>query len=161
MMQLYSLSRELKSDFTTDIYCLNTMCDQFIFQPTSCKYVSNVLLSFRNISELYFHSRHQILYFFKKVGNPLFAAYFLTTTNDSTFSSQIVSYGQTIIGTLQSGSRRWFHIPIMIPYHIYIQFWNSRKKISNFIFYAYFLKLSSAVKGQIELGCKRLDRARL
>ena len=29
MMELYSLSRALKSDFTTDIYCLNTMCDQW------------------------------------------------------------------------------------------------------------------------------------
>ena len=64
----------------------------------------------------------------------------LQLTGNSTFSSQIVRYGQTIIGNEKSGPRRCFHIPIMIPYHVYIQFWNSRKKNSNFIFYAYFLK---------------------
>ena len=107
-----------------------------IFQPASCKYVSSVLFQFRNISEQYFQPRDQISLFLKKVGNALFAAYLLTSSEYSTFSSQIVRYGQTIIGNKKSGPGRCFHIPIMIPYHVYIQFSNSRKKISKFIFYA-------------------------
>ena len=98
------------------------------FIQVAWKYVSGVLFQFRNISGRYFQPRHQISLFLKKVGNALFAAYLLTSSEYSTFSSQIVRYGQTNIGALKSGPRRCFHIPIMIPYHIYIQFWNSRKK---------------------------------
>ena len=118
IFKLFSLIKSLRKKF---------IFSKSIFQPASCKHMSNVLFRFRNISGQYFQPRHQISSFFKKVGNPLFAAYFLTTARNSTFASQIVKYGQTIIGTLQSGSRRCFHIPIMIPYHLYIQILDSRK----------------------------------
>ena len=110
------------------------------FIQVAWKYVSDVLFPFRNISEQYFQPRDQISLFLKKVGNALFAANLLTSPEYSTFSSQIVRYGQTNIGTLKSGPRRCFHIPIMLPYHLYISFSNSRKKFSFFHFYAYFLK---------------------
>ena len=99
-----------------------------IFQPASRKYVSNVLFRFRNISERYFKPKHRISTIFKKVGNPLFAAYLLTSSKITSFSSQIVKYGQTIIRSLYSGLSRCFHTPIMIPFHVQIQNSNSRKK---------------------------------
>ena len=70
------------------------------FQPASYKYVSGVLFRFRMISQRYFGSRRGISIFFKKVSKPLFEADLLTSSEYSTFSSQIVRYGQTIIGTL-------------------------------------------------------------
>ena len=116
-----------------------SFCDSPFIQ-VAWKCVLGVVFPFWNISGRYFQPRHQISSFFKKVGNALFTAYFLTTAGNSTFSSQIVRYGQTIIGNEKSGLRRCFHIPIMPPYHVYIQFSNSRFFFSNFISYAYFLK---------------------
>ena len=109
-----------------------------LFQPSSYKHISDVFFRFRMISERYFGSRHGFSIFFKKVSKSLFVADLLTSSEYSTFSSQIVGYGQTVIGTLQSGSRRCFHIPIMIPYHVQIQFSNSRKKNFKFHFLCIF-----------------------
>ena len=78
----------------------NFIFSKSIFQPASCKHVLSVFFRFLNISGRYFQPRHQISYFFQKVGNLFFSANFLTSLEDSTFSSQIVRYGQTIIGTL-------------------------------------------------------------
>ena len=62
MMELYSLSRALKSDFTTDIYCLNTMCDQ--------KYVNYAFFGFEQDQNILFKNVSQ---------NVLIVAYFEKT----------------------------------------------------------------------------------
>ena len=122
-----------------DVWVKNIALKCFGIKRAHPKHTFKLLVfRFRNISGQYFASRHQISYFFKKVGNALFAANLLTSAEYSTFSSQIVRYGQTNIATLKSGPRRCFHIPIMLPYHIYISFSNSRKKIFIFSFLCIF-----------------------
>ena len=70
------------------------------FQPASSKHISDALFRFRMISGQYFGSRHGFSIIFKKVSKPLFEADLLIGSEYSTFSSQIVGYGQTMIGTL-------------------------------------------------------------
>ena len=42
--------------------------------------------------------------------------------------AQIVRYGQTVIGIVQSGPRRWFSIPIIIPERVQMKKSKSMKK---------------------------------
>ena len=74
MMELYSLSRALKSDFTTDIYCLNTMCDQ----PKGAIIIQTLLVPDRRNGAFFIFQVHKALFstpgakrrylrFFKKV----------------------------------------------------------------------------------------------
>ena len=91
IFRLNSLIKSLRKKF---------IFSKTLFQLASSKHISDVLYRFRMISERYFGSRHGFSIFFKKVSKPLFEADLLTSSEYSTFSSQIVGYGQTIIGTL-------------------------------------------------------------